>query len=265
MLYHAKSGSVKVKDTYMDYVSFGKGCKALVLIPGLNVKGVKGAAIALAYMYRIFAKEYKVYVFDRINVLPNDYTVRDIADDTVFAMQQLGIERADVFGVSQGGMVAQMLAIHYPQMVNKLVLGVTLAKQNETVNRVVNQWITYAERGDYQSINRETFTLMYSDGYLKKNRFLLPIAVKLVKPKDIHRFSILAKACTTFDAYDELNKINCPVLVLGGKQDKVVTARASEEIAEKLGCSIYMYEELGHAAFEEAADFNLRVLDFLEQ
>ncbi len=265
MLYHAKSGSVKVNHTHMDYVSFGKGSKVLVLIPGLNVKGVKGTAIVLAYMYRIFAKAYKIYVFDKKNDLPEDYTIRDIADDTAFVMMQLGIEKADIFGVSQGGMVAQMLAIYYPQMVNKLVLGVTCSKQNEVVNRVVNQWITYAEQGDYQMINRETFTLMYSDGYLRRNRFLLPIVIKLVKPRDIHRFAILAKACITFDVYDELSKINCPVLVLGGKQDKIVTGKASFEIAEKLGCSIFMYEELGHAAYEEAADFNQRVLDFLEQ
>ena len=38
---------------------------------------------------------------------------------------------------------------------------------------------------------------------------------------------------------------------------------ASSEIAEKLGCEIYMYEKLGHAAYEEAKDFNQRVLDFL--
>lgn len=181
MLYHAKSGSVKVNHTHMDYVSFGKGSKVLVLIPGLNVKGVKGTAIVLAYMYRIFAKAYKIYVFDKKNDLPEDYTIRDIADDTAFVMMQLGIEKADIFGVSQGGMVAQMLAIYYPQMVNKLV-----------------------------------------------------------KPRDIHRFAILAKACITFDVYDELSKIDCPVLVLGGKQDKIVTGKASYEIAEKLGCSIRM-------------------------
>jgi len=53
--------------------------------------------------------------------------------------------------------------------------------------------------------------------------------------------------------------------VIGGKQDKVVSEMASEEMAEKLGCEIYMYEELGHAAYEEAVDFNKRVLNFLKK
>ena len=48
-----------------------------------------------------------------------------------------------------------------------------------------------------------------------------------------------------------------------GRQDKVVTGRASEEMAEKLGCQIHMYDSLGHAAYEEAKGFNQIVYDFL--
>ena len=50
---------------------------------------------------------------------------------------------------------------------------------------------------------------------------------------------------------------------MGAKQDKVVTGEASEEIAEKLGCKVHMYDELGHAAYEEASNFNQIIYDFL--
>ncbi len=60
-----------------------------------------------------------------------------------------------------------------------------------------------------------------------------------------------------------LHEIKNPVFVMGGKQDQIVTGKASEEIAEKLDCPIYMYEDLGHSAYEEAADFNKRIFDFL--
>ena len=62
--------------------------------------------------------------------------------------------------------------------------------------------------------------------------------------------------------FEALEKIKCPVIVLGGRQDKVVTGSASEEIAEKLGCKIHMYDGLGHAAYEEARDFNQIVFEF---
>ena len=54
------------------------------------------------------------------------------------------------------------------------------------------------------------------------------------------------------------------MLVLGGRQDKVLTGAASEEIAAKLGCEIYMYDGLGHSAYEEAGDFNDRVAAFFD-
>ena len=104
---------------------------------------------------------------------------------------------------------------------------------------------------------------MYSDAYVKRYRPFLPLLTIIQKPKDVKRFAILAKSCLTCDIYEDLNKINCPVFVIGGGKDKVVTAEASEEIAQKLNCKIYMYDNLGHAAYEEAKDFNQVVLDFL--
>jgi len=265
MFYHAKNLTLKFGTTEMDYVTFGNGKKPLVMIPGLNVRGVKGAALSLAYMYRMFAKEYRVYVFDRKADIPKNYTVREIAADLVEAMRMLDITNADVFGVSQGGMIAQYLAIDHPELVHKLVLGVTLSRNNDTVKQVIADWISMAERNDFDGFVRDMLVKMYSDSYIRKYRLLLPLAAKISKPKDFGRFIILAKACLTCNSYDELDKIKCPVLVLGGKQDKIVTGEASEEIAKRLKCECYMYEDLGHAAYEEAKDFNKRIYEFLRK
>ena len=93
----------------------------------------------------------------------------------------------------------------------------------------------------------------------------MPFIIRMIKPKDFHRFAILASAILSFDCYDRLNEIKCPVLVLGGEKDKITTGRASVEIADKLDCEIYMYPQYGHAAYEEAKDFNQRIYDFLSK
>ena len=214
-------------------------------------------------MYRIFSKEYRVYVFDRKEAIPENYSVREIAEDTASAMKTLELSKAYVLGVSQGGMVAQYLAIDFPELVEKLVLGVALSRQNETVKNAVEAWIQYAQNKEMESFVKDMLLKMYSPGYLRRYRMLIPIMTEMSKKADLNRFVILAKACFTCDTYEELHKITCPVLVLGGKQDKVVTGEASVEIAEKLGCEIYMYEKLGHAAYEEAKDFNKRIYVFL--
>ena len=258
-----KSLTVKKDGTTLDCAVFGRGSKALVLVPGLSFQRVKGAVLPLAYMYRIFSREYTVYVMDKKEEVPSGYTIREMAEDTAFVMGQLGLGPADVFGVSQGGMIAQYLAIDHPQLVHKLVLGVTASRKNETMEEVVGGWVKMAEQGSYETLVMDMFPKMYSEQYVRKYRWMFPILSKVGRPKDFSRFIALARACLTCDAYPELHKITCPVFVIGGKQDQVVTGGASEEIAAKLKCGIYMYDTLGHAAYDEAPDFNRRIARFL--
>ena len=263
MFYNAKEGKLHIGEVSFDYIQFGTGKKTLLMIQGLNTNGIKGAAVSLAYMYRMFAKEYTVYLFDRRDNIYEGITVKDFAMDIASAMDELGLKNADVFGVSQGGMIAQYLAMERPDLVHKLVLAVTASRNNSTMERVVQNWITMTEQRDFKALVLDMAEKMYSEDYVKRYQLFMPLLTVVQKPKDIKRFLILAKACLTCNVYESLENIQCPVFVIGGKQDKVVTGEASEEIAKKLDCEIYLYEKLGHAAYEEAADFNQKVFDFL--
>ena len=265
MIYHAKEQKVKIYDTQIDCITFGSGPKTLIMIQGLNTRGIHGAALTLAWMYRIFAREYTVYLFDRRPEVHEGITVRELAGDVAAAMDSLGIKKADVFGVSQGGMIGQYLAIDRPDLVNKLVLAVTLSRNNDTVESVIHRWTSLTEQGTMKELVLDMAEKMYSEAYVKRYMPLLPLLTLLQKPKDVGRFVTLARSCLTCSAWDELDKILCPVFVIGGRKDKVVGPDASAELAEKLGCQMYLYEDLGHAAYEEAKDFNQRVYDFLKE
>ena len=263
MLYHAKEQKLTLPNGRMDYITFGSGRKPLVMIQGLNTRGIRGSAAALAWMYRRFAKDYTVYLFDRREDLPEGVTVRELAADTAAAMDALGLRKADIFGVSQGGMMAQYLAIDRPDLVNRMVLAVTAARSNSTVESVIGRWIDLTERGEIKALVADMAEKMYSESYLRRYRPMLPLLTVLQKPRDVPRFVNLAKACLTCEAYGELDQVRCPVLVIGGGQDKIVGAAAARELGEKLGCPVHVYETLGHAAYEEAKDFNERVYRFL--
>ena len=263
MFWRLIEGKVNIPSGELNYLSFGKGQKNLIIIQGLNVRDIKGAGASLALMYKIFSKDYRVWLFDRRTVVKDGLTNWDLADDIYFAMKELHIGSADVFGVSQGGMIALALTIEHPKCVSKLVLGVTSSRANENIKKVVGKWVNCALNKDHVTINKDTFSLMYTEEYLKKYKLFVPVLVRMIKPKDFNRFAVLASSILEFDCYDRLNEIKCPVLVLGGARDKITTGEASVEIAEKLNCKIHMYSEYGHAAYEEAKDFNRRVYDFL--
>ena len=156
MMYNAKEVTLNIQGVLFDYITFGSGKKTLIMIQGLNTRGIKGSATSLAYMYRMFAKDYKVYLFDRRPIVRDDITVRDMALDIAAAMDVLGIKNADVFGVSQGGMIAQYLAIDRPELVNKLVLAVTLSRNNvfECLCQTVSS--VYAVADDHAKAKRCT-------------------------------------------------------------------------------------------------------------
>ena len=264
MSIHENSISIN-KDIIIDYVKFGKGSKPMLIIPGLNTRDVKGAGFGLWYMYRMFAKDYTVYCIDRRREVPEGITTQQIADDYAKAMEQIGLKNAYVMGVSHGGMIAQYIAIEHPELVCKVVLAVTASRMNDTIRGCISRWIDMTERKDYKALNIDTMETMYSKEYNRKHKMLIAIMAAALKPANPQKFIRLAKSILTADTYDKLNEIRCPVFVIGGRMDQVTTGAGSEEIVAKLGCQIYMYDNLGHAAYDEGKDFNKKVFDFFAE
>ena len=149
-----KNGCVTIGDTDMYYVSFGTGKKKLVVLPGLSdgLATVKGKALLLSPPYKKFFRDYTVYIFSRKNKMPEGYSIRDMAADQTRAMKTLGIDQSYLLGVSQGGMIAQYIAIDHPEMVKKLILAVTAPNANAVVRDAVTGWIGMAMRGDHTAL-----------------------------------------------------------------------------------------------------------------
>jgi len=262
MLFNAYNGNI----CNTDYIRFGAGEKTLVILPGLGdgLQTVKGTALPMAVMYRMFAKDYTVYAFSRRTDIPTGSSTRDMARDLAEGMDALGITQADVLGVSMGGMIAQHLAIDYPEKVGKLVLTVTCPKPNPILEESVSEWVALAKRGDHAAFMASNLQRIYSPKYCRQNQWMVPILGKLTKPKSYERFFVLADACLHHEA--EVARIQAPTLVIGGGQDKALGGEASRKMAEAiLGARLHMYPQWGHGLYEEAKDFNDLVLTFLKE
>lgn len=258
--------TVTAEGLEMDYTIFGSGEKSFIILPGLAIHSVMGSADAIAAAYEAFSSEYTVYVFDIAKDIQTGYTVRAMADDTALAMKTLGIKDAAIFGASQGGMIAMYIAIDHPELVDRLILGSTLPKANETFSGVVADWKALAEAKDETGLLESFADNVYSKATLDAYRDILISSNRGITDEEYERFLLQAEACGTFDCSQELSKIHCPVLVLGCEGDRIVTPEGSRQIAEALDCELFLYDDsFGHGVYDEAPDYKERCLQFLRK
>lgn len=257
---------VKVNDIEMEYFSFGSGERAFVILPGVSTKSILQSAKAVQAAYKMFEDKYTVYVFDRRKNMPPNYPVRQMATDTAAVMRYIGINSADIFGASQGGMMALCIAIDAPQLVRSLVLGSTTCVADKAVKVITDRWVALAHSKDRIALTAELIDCMYSVNTIGQYKDVLLHMNDDMSDADIERFIIQTKAIDDFNIYDELAQISGPALVIGAEGDKLLPSEHSRRIAKKLGCELYLYgTEYGHCVYDEAADYGQRIFNFFQK
>ncbi len=163
-------------------------------------------------------------------------------------------------------MIAQWLAIDYPEKILKLALVITISRENEALQQVVAGWIAMAEEERYDELAVDTMEKSHTESYLKKVRPFYWLVKKISKPQSKERFIIQAESCRNHDAHKELSTIKAPTLVIGGGADRIVGgAEVQQDIATAIPNSrLHIYPELSHGAYAEAKDFGERISDFFK-
>ena len=249
-----KGKTLYFNEKSMDYVTFGKGKDPLVIIPGLGdgLQTVKGKAQLFSLSYRLLAKRYKIYVFSRINELRQGYTTRDMAADVAEAMETLNLDAAYVMGISQGGMIAQWLAVDFPERVQRLILAVTTAKPSQLAKERIEHWQKLSQSGNFKHLMLDIAQHSYTQKSYQKWRLLYNIMGRLGRIKDENRIAIPSQSCLTHDSLGVLKEIQCPTLILGALEDDVIGVKGSKELAKAIsGCQLLILKHSSHALYEE--------------
>ena len=259
---------VRVNDIEMYYVEAGTG-EPLVLIMGFG-----GDHMAWGFQLRAFAERYRVIAFDNRGAGQTDapdapYTIPMMAEDTRGLMDALGIGRADVLGVSMGGMIAQELALRHPDRVRSLHLGCTLARPDRYSHARGAAW-TEARTGlSPEAATRLVSLWLFSPAtYNERPEFveqLLQGALANPYRQSLTGFLRQRDAIGLHDTLDRLGGIRCPTLVSVAEDDILVPPRLSRELAARIpGADLRVVARAGHVYFWERPDaFNELCLDFL--
>ena len=235
---------IELDDTYMNVIKFGSGKKILTVIAGISLCGLEGLGNQIENNFRFLTSDFTVYIFDRKKVLPENYTMTDMAEDIFLCLNQLGISKTSLYGISQGGMISMLLAIHHPELVEKLVLCSTSAKV-EACNKAFMDWKQASKAKNVIALNQ--------------------LFLKQGTAEDLRRFKVLLASMENFDITDLLHKINCPTLIICDKNDKIFNYESSNEISEKIGfqpCNTFIYNQYSHAVYDESPDVLKKVAEF---
>jgi pimeloyl-ACP methyl ester carboxylesterase len=112
----------------ISYAECGTGSPVLLLHGG----GDSGEH-AYAKQLDFLASHHRLVAPDQVGQghtpdVPGALSYRAMSEDTAALLVSLGLERVDVIGFSDGGILALMLAIRYPQLLRRIVIsGVNIA------------------------------------------------------------------------------------------------------------------------------------------
>lgn len=189
---------------------------------------------------------------------PRPCTMATFVDDAVAVLDAMGWDGAHVYGQSFGGMVAQELALTYPERVRTLVLGCTDAGERHTV-----------PVEDENVPKGEPWRAWYGRGYPDDHPDEVAEDLRISRAGPHHPEGARRQweAMSTWDAYDRLPAISMPTLVLHGTQDRLIAPANAEVLADRIpGAELVWLEGAGHVYnWEQPERADGAVLDFVRR
>lgn len=263
------SGYVITRDgTSIYYEIDGKG-EPLVLIEGL------GYANWMWIKQRQLASSVKLIIYDNRGVglsskPDRPYTMDDFANDLEDLLNYLSIDRAFLWGVSMGGMIAMYFAYRSPDRVKGLILGETNfgVKSLPPSKEALEVLMQPPKPGlDRKQALIERMRVAFSRNYFESHRDEIEriVEIRMRFEEDPKAYNNQLAAVLSFDFKDRLPNITVPTLIVTGDEDYVVNPQNSYIMNQLMPNSkLVILKGAGHLAIiERADDYNRLVLNFI--
>jgi pimeloyl-ACP methyl ester carboxylesterase len=259
---------VHVNGINLNYTEQGQG-EPLILIMGLGADGSLWKDHVQAY-----AQHFRCIMVDNRGAggsdkPPGPYSTTMMADDVAGLMDALGMEQAQVAGISMGGAIAQSLAIHHPRRVRRMILISTWARCDTYTKVVFEHFMKMRAAADPGDFTELLQLWIYASDYLDEHLSDLQQGQRDARddpdPMPRHAFDAQCAACITHDAFDRLSAIRCPALLTVGDADIFTPLHFSIEIRDRIaGSEMFVLKRAGHAHhWEKLDEFNRKTTEFL--
>jgi pimeloyl-ACP methyl ester carboxylesterase len=256
-----------VSDRGIHWEDIGDGGPVL-LIMGLGLSGG-----AWWRTVPVLAKSLRVITFDHRGVGRShsptySFTTEAMAEDAVSVLDAAGIERAHIYGISLGGMVAQQLALRHPDRVRSLVLGATHSGGPRVAapeDRVIE---FFRRRPALPQDEAAWASVPYNYGpdcrRHHAERIAEDIEQRLTHPFPGGAYRAQLHAAQLHNARHRLREIEVPTLIVHGRHDRVIPVANAHLLADAIPhARLRILEHCGHMYPTEQPDVDREIAAFL--
>jgi pimeloyl-ACP methyl ester carboxylesterase len=239
--------------THLNYVVAGSG-PPLVLVGG-RTSSIDGAW--WRYLPAL-ARGLKVIAFDNRGAGASDkpdtpYTTALMAEDALTVLRKAGETSAHWFGLSMGGMILQQLALAHPDAVRSLILGATHCGGDRPPATGADQLTVEGPLRRYANLYDARFIADHPDWVQEDAKHFGKMPLHAIVRQD--------QAVKRHNLCDRLGEIRQPVLILHGRQDRMVPLARGEELERGLPqARLHVLDPAGHQMHSEQFATVLRLV-----
>ncbi len=195
------------------------------------------------------------------------YTPEQHTDDLIGLLDGLGIERAALLGVSNGGLIAMRFAAQHPERVPALVLANTYGRADTALQVKMHSWLSAMAAGGPPVRFDVSLAWIWGASFLNKAYESLKPWREKGSAIPVHAATNLIEGGKHHDVLVDLPNITCPTLIMVGDEDVLTPLSYSHELQRRIaGSRVVMLEEAGHCMFlEQVAQFKATASAFLRE
>ncbi|MGA7294615.1 MAG: alpha/beta fold hydrolase [Terriglobales bacterium] len=234
---------------------------------------IMGLAYPSALWHRtrpVLAQHYRTIAFDNrgvglSDVPPGPYSIATMASDAAAVLDAAGVDRANVFGVSMGGMIAQEFALQYPSRTLSLILGCTSPGGPSAVRAASNVIDVLFMRGMTIEQSRQAILPFIYDRSTPPEKIDEDLALRRRWFASLEGYTAQLQAILAWQSYSRLSQIAAPALVIHGKSDALVPPENAQLIADRIpGAKLVILDHASHLFLTDQTETaHKEILDFL--
>ena len=235
----------------MDWLQLGRGSLSAVVIPGAGdgLWTVGRSTMPMVWRYRQRFWSHRLLILGRREPIPSGFEVEDHAGDYLRAVERLGWGPSVWECISAGGPIGQCVARQRSDVVRGLILASTTHCLDERLRSVLDIWRDLVQARRWAELYWSMVVSNRRPATVAHYRLLKPLLRLLPPPRSPQRLLRLLDGLANFDNSAILPDITCPTLVVGGEQDRIISADLQRAMARLIPNSrLVLYAGYGHAA-----------------